>query len=60
MDKLKERLTEVNDALAREKSRASLWETMFVADRVNQENASLGTNLYVLISTLYIWYGLHE
>ena len=44
MDKLKERLTEVNDALAREKARARLWETMFVADRVNQENASLGTN----------------
>ena len=44
MDKLKERLKEVNDALAREKARARLWETMFVADRVNQENASLGTN----------------
>ena len=44
MDKLKERLTEVNDALALEKARARLWETMFVADRVNQENASLGTN----------------
>ena len=44
MDKLKERLNEVNDALAREKARARLWETMFVADRVNQENASLGTN----------------
>ena len=46
MDKLKERLTEVNDALARKKARARLWETMFVADRVNQENASLGTNFY--------------
>ena len=40
--RLKSQLTEMNDELAREKARARLWETMFVADKVNQENTTQG------------------
>ncbi len=39
MGKLKERLTEVKNELSRERARARLWETMFVAERVNHEAA---------------------
>ncbi len=38
--RLREKLSTINEELARERARARLWETMFVADRVSAEEAA--------------------